>query len=48
MFYYLTRFSKKAVVLEETAKNSLMGELDRFERTGASGDKNQYNLFCRH
>ncbi len=48
MFYYKTSFSKKAVSLEKTAKNLFVEGHDRFEGGGASGDKNQYNLFCRH
>ncbi len=48
MFYYRTSFSKKAIFLEETAKNLFVGGHDRFEGRGASGDKNQYNLFCRY
>ncbi len=40
MFYYETSFSKKAVLLETTAKNPFMGEHDRFEGRGESGDKN--------
>ncbi len=47
MFYYRTSFSKK-VFLEKTAKNLFVGGHDHFEGRGASGDKNQYNLFCRH
>ncbi len=48
MFYYRTSFSKKAVFLEETAKNPFMEGHDLFEGRGASGDKNQYNIFCRY
>ncbi len=48
MFYYKTSFSKKAVFLEKTAKNPFVGGHDRFEVRGASGDKNQHILFCRH
>ncbi len=48
MFYYKTSFSKKAEFLEKTAKNPFVGGHDCFEGKGASGDKNQYNLFGRH
>ncbi len=48
MFYYRTSFSKKAVFLEKTAKNPFVGRNGRFEGREAPGDKNQYNLFCRH
>ncbi len=50
MFYYTTSFSKKAVFLEKTAKTPFVGVggHDCFEGRGASGDKNQYNLFCWH
>ncbi len=48
MFYYRTSFSKKAVFLEKTAKNPFVGGYGSFEGRGAPGDKNQYNLFCRH
>ncbi len=48
MFYYRTSFSKNAVFLEETAKNPFVGGNDHFEGKGASGDKNQYILFCRY
>ncbi len=45
MFYYKTNFSKNAGLLEKTAKNPFVEGNDRFEGRGASGDKNQYNLF---
>ncbi len=48
MVYYKTSFSKQAVFLEKTAKNPFVGGHNRFEGRGASGDKNQCNLFCRH
>ncbi len=48
MFYYRTIFSKKAVFLEKMAKNPFVGGRGHYEGRGASGDKNQYNLFCRH
>ncbi len=48
MFYYKTSFSKKAVFLEETAKNPFVEGHGRFEGSGAPGDKNQYNLFRRY
>ncbi len=48
MFDYKTSFSKKAVFLEKTAKNPFVGGHDRFQGRGTSGDKNQYNLFCRY
>ncbi len=48
MFYYETHFSKKAVFLKKTAKNPFVGGHDPSEGKGASGDKNQCNLFCRH
>ncbi len=38
----------KAVFLEETAKNPFVGGHGRFEGREVPGDKNQYNLFCRH
>ncbi len=44
MFYYKISFSKKAVFLGKTAKNLFVGGHDRFEK-GASGNKNQYDLF---
>ncbi len=47
MFYYKTNFSKKAVFSEKTAKNSFVGGRDRFVARRASGNKNQYNLFCK-
>ncbi len=34
--------------MEKIAKTPFVGEHDRFEGRAASGDKNQYNLFCRH
>ncbi len=34
--------------MEKTAKNSFVGEHDLFEGRGAPGEKNQYNLLCRH
>ncbi len=34
--------------MEKTAKNTFVGERDRFEGSGESGDKYQNNLFCRH
>ncbi len=47
MFYYRISFLKKAVFLERTAKNPFVGGRDRFAGRGTSGDKIQYNLFCR-
>ncbi len=34
--------------MEKTAKNTFVGGHARFEGRGAPGDKNLYNLFCRH
>ncbi len=48
MFYYRTSFSKKTVFLEKTAKTPFVGGHGRFEGRRSPGDKNQYNLFCRH
>ncbi len=48
MFYCRTIFSKKAAFLEKTAKNPFVGGHGRFKRRGGPGDKNKYNLFCRH
>ncbi len=49
MFYYRTSFSKKSNIFgEKTVKNPFVGGHGRFERKGVPGDKNQYNLFCRH
>ncbi len=39
-------FSKEAVFPEKTGKPFVWGH-DHFEVKGASGDKNQYKIFCR-
>ncbi len=41
-------FLGAAVFLEKIAKNPFVEGHDRFEGRGASGDRNQYNLYCRH
>ncbi len=48
MFYYKTSFYKEAVFSTKTAKTPFVAGHGRFEARGASSDKNQYNLFCRH
>ncbi len=48
MFYYLTSFSGGGQYFfgKNYKKPSVKG-YDCFEGKSASGDKNQYNLFCR-
>ncbi len=48
IFYYLTVFSKKAVIFWENGKKSqkiISGGQVSFEGEGTSGDENEYNLF---
>ncbi len=44
----MTVFKGCFIIQQVFLKNPFVGGHDRFEGKGASGDKNQYNLFCRH
>ncbi len=41
------KFFEKRSIFRKTAKNDLWGDMDCFEGKWASGEKNQYKLFCK-
>ncbi len=41
-------FFEKSSIFGKNCEEPFVGGHGRFEGKGAPGDKNQYNLFCRH